>query len=201
MGQHGGTGHRPALAIRFGLLLFFSLTFFLQILESGNFPQSTPVHFNLSLTSLTPTTGAITSSLTTQKPTPASHLLWTLHRAAPPTSSTITLYSHYFLARWHCLVDLMLEESFWPILGKTWWDHSFDFLSQALPNPTQEPDSFIGALEPDVISLYHSFTPRPSRPSSISTPVDPNSGHTALNPSSSLRNETPVYPTPNGSDS
>jgi hypothetical protein len=177
----------------------FILTFFLQILENRNSPQIIPVHFYLSLTSLTPTTGAISCSLSPQKPTPASHPLWAFPRAPHPTSSATKLYSHYFLARRHCMFDLMLEKSFRPIMGKTWLDHSSDLSSQAFPNPTQEPYSSPGALEPAVITLYQSHKPRTSWSPFLSTPVDTNSGHTALNPLSSLRNDTSANSTPKGS--
>ena len=40
MGQHGGIGHPPVLAISFGLLLSFTLTFFIQIFEHPNSPQT-----------------------------------------------------------------------------------------------------------------------------------------------------------------
>ena len=40
MEQHGGTGHRPALATCLGLLLPFTLIFFIQIFEPRNSPQT-----------------------------------------------------------------------------------------------------------------------------------------------------------------
>ena len=93
----------------------------------------------------------------------------------------------------------MLEVSFRPILWKTWWNHSSDSVPQAFPTPTQEPYSSPGASEPAVVPLYHSHNPWPSWSLVLIAPVDIKSGHTALNPLSSLRNETPASSAPNGS--
>ena len=115
----------------------------------------------------------------------------------PPSYTPI--YSHHSFVRRPFIVDSMLDVSPRPILWKTWWDQSSDSVSQASPTPTQEPHSSPGTSEPAVFPLHQSHNPWTSWSLFLITPVDTKSGHTALNPFSSLRNETFASLTPNRS--
>ena len=190
MGQHGGTGHRPALATRFCLLLPFTLIFLPQFFEPRNSPQTFLVPFHLFLTSLTPTTGTITCSPTTQKPTQATYPSWAFPRTSHYISLAPKLYYPQSFVRRPFVVDSMLGFSPRPILWQTWWDQPSDSVPHAPSTSTREPHSSHLAFEPALFHSDHPCAPWTSRSHFLPAPADTKSGHTALNPLSSSRNET-----------
>jgi hypothetical protein len=116
----------------------FTLTFFIQIFEPRNSPQTILVHFPLE------------QSLVSRQP--KSQLRPHPFRAFPGAPYYISLATKLSFPQSPvcrpCVGDLTLGFSPWPIPWKTWWDQPSDSGSHASLTTTREPHSSPPTLEP-----------------------------------------------------
>jgi hypothetical protein len=190
MGQHGGTGHRPALATCSGLFLALTFSFFNQFFESRDSLQPFFVPFYLFSTSLTSSSGTINCFLPTHKPTQAASPFQALPEACYSTSLAAKLSFLDICARKPSIAALMVGFTPWPPQWKEGWEQPFGSCYLTPPTLTQEPHSSLDNPEPVMAHFRHPFTSWTSRFQFLLAPADTKSGHTAFNPFSSSRNET-----------
>jgi hypothetical protein len=185
MGQHGGNGHRPALATCFGPFLALALSYFNQLFESRDSLQPLLVPFYLFSTSLTPSSGTINCFLPTHKPTQATSPFQALPEVYYSASLAAKLSFLEMCARQPSLAASMVGFTPWPSEWKVWWEQPFGSVSLTPPTSTQEPHSSLDNLELVLAPFPHPFTSWTSRFQFLLVPDDTKIGHTAFNPFSS----------------